>query len=219
MVQASRLDEWVERLDRAAVSSDSSMRRSGMVSSTVLHVLSDSGDPPYVGSLVSRPFEPGGDAARGGGDGRFAGRARGRPDRGVLGTHVPVDRVGSPRGARFAAGPSHAGADRTDHEVRFPPFLLATAPDDDCASPVAVPEWGPVTRSVGSAPPEPVWRLLRIWQTQPVSDEDTTQTPANLERCQRMFWTQQRSAGAVRHCILGCAGQCSMLRSSSQPCS
>lgn len=110
-------------------------------------------------------------------------------------------------------------ADRTDHEVRFPPFLLATAPDDDCASPVAVPEWGPVTRSVGSAPPEPVWRLLRIWQTQPVSDEDTTQTPANLERCQRMFWTQQRSAGAVRHCILGCAGQCSMLRSSSQPCS
>jgi hypothetical protein len=47
---------------------------------------------------------------------------------------------------------------------------------------VKVCEWGPVSRGVGSALPDPVWWLLRVWRTQPASNTERTRSLASLER-------------------------------------
>lgn len=89
-------------------------------------------------------------------------------------------------------------ADRTDHEVRFHPLRLAPGPDEDGASPVVVPEWGPVGRGVGCALLEPVWRLLRVWRTQEPSRAERTQALASLAPAgYQRFWTRQHLAGVV----------------------
>jgi hypothetical protein len=90
-------------------------------------------------------------------------------------------------------------AARVDHEVRFHSLRLAAPADETCTLPVVVPEWGLVSRGVGCALPEPVWRLLRIWRTQPLSNADRVRTLAVLERAgYRMFWTRQQPASAFQ---------------------
>lgn len=200
MAHASRLDEWVDRLDRTAVTTtDSSLRRSGLLMPPTLHVLVAGGDPPSAGSLVCRPFEPGSDAA-------VAVAAMG-----VLPAVLGADRVvvvwehtdlsialERPGAYGLQPGLVVLDADRISHEVRFHSLRLAAPPDQGCTSPVVVPEWGPVSRGLGIALPEPVSRLLRVWRTQPAPDVERTLTLASLERVgYRTFWTQQRSDGSV----------------------
>jgi hypothetical protein len=201
MVQASRLDGWVERLDRSAVTTtDSSLRRSGMVLPPTLHVLSGRGGPPYVGSLVCRAFQPGRDAA-------VAVAAMG-----VLAAALGADRVvvcwentdlsvalEVPGAYALLLGLVVLDADRTDHEVRFHPLRLADVLNEGSAFPVVVPEWEPVIHEVGGVLPEPVWRLLRVWRTQQPSNAERTRVLASLDAAgYRMFWSRQNPAGAAR---------------------
>lgn len=194
-----RLDEWVERLDHAAVTTaDSSLRRSGIPLPPILHLLSGRGDPPYVGSLVCRAFEPGVDA-------EVAVAAMG-----VLPAVLGADRVvvcwervdlaaafEVPGALGLSPGLVVLDASRDAHEVRFHPVRLRAGSDDGGGSPLVVPEWGPICRSSRAVLPEPVGRLLLIWRTQQIPVAERARVLTSLEQAgYRLFWTSRNPAEA-----------------------
>jgi hypothetical protein len=172
-----------------------------MVLPPTLHVLTAGGDPPYVGSLVCRPFHPGADAAVAVAAMGVLPGALGADRVVVVWEHTDLSVALKVPGAYgLPPGLVVLDADQTDHEVRFHSLRLAAPPGQGCPSPVVVPEWGPVSRDLGSVLPEPVSRLLRVWRSQPAPDAERARTLASLERaCYRMFWTHQRAHGSVRH--------------------
>lgn len=184
------LDGWVERLDRAAVSTaDSSLRRCGEVLPPTLHVLAGAGDPPYVASVVCRPLEPGMDAAVA------------VASMGVLPAVLDADRVvlcwehvqlsvalGVPGAQALPSGVVVLDADRVGHEVRFHPVRLTPGPDD--APPVVVPQWGSALRRADAQLPEPVSRMLRVWRAeQPCSAAEKFRVISSLDAAgYTTFW-------------------------------
>lgn len=178
------LDRWVSRLEAAAVTTaDSSLRRDGTVPPVTVHVLSERFDPPYVGFVFCREFEPGGDAA-------VAVAAMGvlpgvlAADRVVVcWEHVELAAALQVPGAHaLQPGLVVVDAYATGHEVRLHPIRLRPGPDGDADNPVVEPEWGPVSQFVGGHLPEPVVRLLQVWRQQRTwSDAEAVRALASLE--------------------------------------
>lgn len=158
-----RVEEWVDRLERAAVTAtDSCLRRDGVVAPVTVHVLSSRRDPSYVAWLVCRSCQLGMDAAVA------------VASMGVLPAALSADRVvvcwervqlaaelEVPGALALPPGLVVLDADRTTHEVRFHPFDLGPAGPDTVA-----PRWGPVNRQVRGQLPEPVGRLLGVWRAE-----------------------------------------------------
>ncbi len=159
----------------------------GQVRPPTVHMLSKHLPQPYMGSVVTRPFRPGADAAS-------AVAALG-----LLPSVVPATRLvvvweysdlcaamdlPGWRDGRYPLGLVVLDADLAEHVVRWHPFWMRTdaLAGQSAQLPAGArvwPEWGAVVRHPRAELPGPVAELLAVWRALPGGD--VAQTRGQLE--------------------------------------
>ncbi|MCW2900398.1 MAG: hypothetical protein JWO67_2663 [Streptosporangiaceae bacterium] len=179
------LDELVDVVESGSVELAKEMlRRSGAVCPPTVHLLLKHLAQPYLGSVATRPFRRGSDAAA-------AVAALGSLPSVVLATRLVVvweysdlcaalDLPGWREG-RYPLGLVVLDADLAEHVVRWHPFHIRT---DATVDPIPVaaliwPEWGTVVRHPGVKLPAPIAELLATWRE--LRRGDVAATRAELE--------------------------------------
>lgn len=182
------LDGLVDAVEAGAVElADGMLRRSGAVCPPTVHLLFKHLPQPYVGSVTTRPFCRGSDAAA-------AVAALGILPSVVHATRLVVVWEYSDlcaafdlpdwREGRYPLGLVVLDADLADHVVRWHPFQMCTDATSDPAVPIPVtaliwPEWGAVVRHPDAELPAPVAELLAVWRE--LRRSDVAATRAELE--------------------------------------
>lgn len=171
------LDGLVDAVESGSVELADTMLRDGAVCPPTVHLLSKHLMQPYLGSVATRPFRRGGDAAA-------AVAALGRLPSAATATRLvvvweygdlctaldlPDEREGG-----FPRGLVVLDADLSEHVVRWHPFTLHM---DSSGRPK--PTWGPVVRHPGGWLPEPVAELLAVWRE--LQRDDVATVRAELE--------------------------------------
>lgn len=177
------LDGLVDLLERASVEmTDQLLRRSGAVVPPTVHMISNRLPQPYIGSIATRPFHRGEDAAS-------AIRMLGALPSVVRATQLLLvweftDMCAALQDPRAFDGSSPNGLVVVDariasHVVRWHQCIFRMpGPRDDVASAI-VPAWRPPARHPGGALPAPVTDLLEVWRTW--HDGDVREVRSELE--------------------------------------
>lgn len=179
------LDGLVDAVEAGAVElADEMLRRSGAVCPPTVHLLFKHLPQPYVGSVTTRPFQRGSDAAA-------AVAALGLLPSVVHATRLLVVWEYSDlcaaldlpdwREGRYPLGLVLLDADLAEHVVRWHPFRMRTNATSD---PIPVtasvwPEWGATVRHPCAELPAPVAELLAVWRE--LRRSDVAATRAELE--------------------------------------
>ncbi len=182
------LDGLVDAVEAGAVElADEMLRRSGAVCPPTVHLIFKHLPQPYIGSVATRPFRRGVDAAA-------AVAALGLLPSVVHATRLVVvwdysdmcAALDLPdwREGRYPLGLVVLDADLAEHVVRWHPFQMRTDATSDPAVPIPVtasiwPEWGAVVRHPSAELPAPVAELLAMWRE--LRRGDVAATRAELE--------------------------------------
>ncbi|MBW0114039.1 hypothetical protein [Pseudonocardia abyssalis] len=166
------LDALVDAVESGSVDlADAALRRDSAVPPPTVHLLHKHLRQPYIGSVATRPFRRGADAAA-------AVTRLGLLPSVTLATRLVVvwEYADLCAALDFPGGPFPLGlvvldADLTDHVVHWHPFQLRGDP--------IRPEWGPVLRHPAAQLPAPVAELLALWRE--LRRHDVTETRAKLE--------------------------------------
>lgn len=181
-------DGLVDAVESGAIDlADELLRRWATVCPPTVHMLFKHLPQPYLGSVATRPFRRGSDAAA-------AVAALGLLPSVVHATRlvvvweysdlrVALDLPGSREG-RYPLGLVVLDADLARHMVRWHPFHMRTDATSDPAVQVPAsasiwPEWGSVVRHPGVELPGPVAELLAVWRE--LRGGDIAATRAELE--------------------------------------
>lgn len=156
------LNELVDAVESGSVELADTMLRDGAVCLPTVHLLSKHLAQPYLGSVATRPFRRGADAAT-------AVAALGQLPAVVTATRLVVvweygdmcTALGLPdeRVGRLPRGLVVLDADLSRHVVRWHPFTLRA---NGLGRPA--PTWGTPVRHPAGWLPEPVSELLAVWR-------------------------------------------------------
>jgi hypothetical protein len=166
----------VEAITRTSVeSAEHLLRTAGLCPPPVVHVLSRHLASPYIGSVTTRPFYRGADAAA-------AVTALGLLPSLLCATQLVIAweyadlctalELPGPAGFPTALVVVYASLD--DHVLGWHPFDLRIGPPGPSGIPTAAPEWGKPERYPGAPLPEPVAELLALWREWRPSDVHAT---------------------------------------------
>lgn len=183
------IGEFLDRLAGIAVdAAETTLSVHGLCPPPTVHMVCADIDPPYAGMLTCRPFYRGVDAAD-------AIAAMGALPSALLATHLVVvwehcdlcTALELP-GESFPSGVVVLVATRSEHTVRWYPYVTRFGPVGTSGMPTVLPDWEPPRRYPGAALPQPVARLLESWRTRPAPDE-LEQQAVRLERAgYRIRW-------------------------------